>query len=183
MSKSNKKSSPAIKTVTALLIATIIITIFLIIAFLLAPTDAIPEFEITDRKGSWEAQGTVAVFDEKIKPGSKGEYHFILKNESEAVLSYGIIMSEYLHNVDHEAKEFMQYRLKMNDVFIDNEEWHSIKELDYNDIYILPGTKQLMTLEWRWPFEDDDVNDTLLGRTGGKLSVTFFVWAQIVEEE
>lgn len=186
MSKSNKKGGAGIKTAVALIIATIIITIFLIIAFLLAPRDAIPEFGITDRQGSWEAQGTVAVFDEKIKPGSKGEYYFILKNDSEAVLSYGIMMSEYLSNENHEAKEFMQYRLKMGNKYFGDDEWHSIRDLDYNDIYILPGTKQLMTLEWQWPFEIDDAgnaNDTLLGRTNGKLSITFFVWAEVVEEE
>ncbi|MCH5164104.1 MAG: hypothetical protein J1F36_03725 [Clostridiales bacterium] len=180
-----KNTGNVIKPLIVLVVALIIVTIFIILALLLAPRAAIPEFKITDRQGSWEAQGEIAVFDDKIMPSSKGEYYFILKNDSEASLRYGINLKEYLFGVNYNAQSFMQYRLKMNGVNLadDDGAWHYIDDIDYYNIIILPGTEQLMTLEWRWPFEIDgthDQNDTVVGRTGGKLSVVFFVWAEVI---
>lgn len=188
MPKSQAKQRPTLKPLAIVLAAVIIITIFIILALLLAPGDSLPEFEITDQNGVWRSQGPLVVFDDLIKPGSKGEYKFIIRNESDADLSYGIRLSEYLDNINHDAEAFMLYRLKVGNIYIDNSDWHQVdykynNVLDYNEIIILPGSEQLMTLEWWWPFESGrDENDTLIGTTGGKLSVTFFLWAEVVEE-
>ena len=180
-SQTTTKNRSKAKLVGMLIVATVLLIVFLVIALLLAPRDSIPEFEITDRQGSWEAQGTIAVFDDTIQPGSNGQYYFILKNDSESVLRYGINLKEYFNGAPKEMLPFMQYRLKMNGKFLDDEEWHYINDIDYNDILIIPDTEQLMELEWRWVFEDGkDENDTLIGHTGGKLSVVFFVWAEVV---
>lgn len=182
-SQTLKKNGTKIKAVSMLIAATILLIIFLIIALLLAPKASIPTFEITDRNGSWEAQGTIAVFDDTVSPGSGGEYYFILKNDSDAVLRYSIDLKEYFSGANGEWLPFMQYRLKMNGKEMDNGEWHSVSDIDYNGILIVPGTEQLMTLEWRWPFEEGfDDRDTVVGYTGGKISVVFFVWAEVVVE-
>lgn len=185
-SKPNNNGN-VIKPLIVLIVALIIITIFIILALLLAPKATIPAFSITDRKGSWEAQGQVGVFDDTVQPGSEGVYNFILKNESKGSLRYGINLKEYLFDVNYSANSFMQYRLKMNGVNLDDKDdaWHYIGDIDYYNIIILPGTEQLMTLEWRWPYEIDDEHDkydTAVGRAGGKISVVFFVWAEVIEQ-
>ena len=184
--KNEKQRRPLSRPVMILLVTTFILMIFVFVALLLLPGEIIPEFSITDRKGSWESQGTIAVFDEKIKPGSEGEYSFILKSETaDCPLRYGIRFHEYLSNEIEGAEKFMQYRLKLDGVNIDSDDtgWHYVNELDYYDIIILPGTEHLFTLEWRWPFEiGKDDNDTLIGRVGGKYSLVFYAWAEVMEE-
>ena len=174
----NKKKNPALIVVLMCIIATILIIVFLVVALLLAHRGSIPEFEIADQNGEWKAQGEIAVFDNKIKPGSEGSYKFIIKNESGEKLRYGFELTEYVGK-DNLDITFMQYRLKMDNVPIDDD-WH-YAGMEYKDIEILPGSRHLMTLEWRWPFESgNDSNDTLVGRSEGQLSVRMNLWAEII---
>ncbi|MCH5156804.1 MAG: hypothetical protein J1G02_02875 [Clostridiales bacterium] len=181
MSKSQNKmkQGTALTVLLMAIIATILIIIFVVFALIFAPKSSIPEFEITDQDGGWKAQGEIAVFDDKIKPGSEGTYKFIIKNESDYSLRYGFKLSEYIGNINQNSDSFMQYRLKVDNVPIDDE-WH-YAGLDYNNIEILPSSKHIMTLEWRWPFENDrDGNDTVVGRAEGQLSVWMFLWAEVI---
>lgn len=180
--KKGRVSKPAL----AAIIATVLLMIFIVVALLLEPVEAIPEFNITDQGGEWKAQGTIAVFDDTIQPKSEGTYKFIIKSECTEVLEYGFRLSEYINadNIDN-VNPFMQYRLKVDNLYLGDGDWHYVG-MNYNGIEILPGTEHLMTLEWRWPFEIDDEhdkNDTLIGRAGGKLSVEIFIWAEVVVEE
>lgn len=179
------KQHPAFKPLLVFIIATVTLILFVGAVLLLMPRDAIPEFTISDRNGTWEAQGEVAVFDDKINPGSSGVYYFKIKNESEAPLRYGINMYEYI-NTMADVTPFMKYRLKLDGVNLnrgDDEAWHSINELNYFNIVILPGDVQLLELEWEWPFEEDNERDTLIGRAGGKLSAVFHAIAEVIEVE
>ena len=161
-----------------IIIATILIIIFLIIALLLAPK-SMPEFAIADKNGEWQAQGTIAVFDDKIMPGSEGEYKFIIKNDSDVNLLYGFRLSEYVGGVNENSNPFMQYRLKVDNIPIDDQ-WNYVG-FDYDNIEILPTSSHLLTLEWRWPFESgDDGNDTLVGSGNGQLSVWLDLIAEVV---
>lgn len=185
-SKNVAKKGHVSKPLLAAIIATILLIIFIVIALLLAPGDVIPEFSLTDQNGDWDAQaqGKIAVFDDTIQPGSEGTYKFIIKNETEGNLIYGFKLSEYLNNDNVDVNPFMQYRIKLDNVYLGDGDWHYVG-IDYNDMEILPGTEHLMTLEWRWPYEIDETgnaNDTLVGRTGGSLSVHIFVWAEISAE-
>lgn len=174
------------KPVFAAIIATILLIMFIVVALLLAPSEAIPEFSITDQNGDWDAQaqGKIAVFPSTIQPESKGTYKFVIKNESTKMLSYGFRLSEYLNNDNVDVNPFMQYRLKTDNIYLGDGDWHYVG-VDYNDIEILPGTEHMMYLEWRWPYhidEEHDANDTLVGVAGGTLSVHIFIWAEVVEE-
>ena len=178
-SQNNNKSGLALTVLLMALIATLLIIIFVVLAFIFAPKAAIPEFEITDQDGGWKAQGEIAVFDDKIHPGSEGTYKFIIKNESDVTLRYGFRLSEYIGNINQDSDSFMQYRLKVDNIPIDDQ-WH-YAGLDYNNIEILSGSRHTMTLEWRWPFENDsDGNDTAIGSAEGQLSVWLFLWAEVV---
>ena len=183
MAKSQKKSS--LRALLMAIAATILLIILLVIALLLAPRSYIPEFEIAQRdwynQMRWEAHGKIAVFDRSIHPGANGTYEFILTNESETELRFDISFTEYL-NTKASAHAFMQYRLSQNDIYVaEDSEWRYASQMDFQGIRILPGTSQLMTLEWRWLFENgEDVNDTLIGRAGGELSIHFLVLAEVV---
>lgn len=183
MSKSqNEKKNRLGLTISIMcIIATALILVYIIVALLLAPKTSVPEFDITDQNGEWKAQGEIAVFDEKINPGSEGEYKFILKNRSDVKLKYEFKLSEHIGNVNRDFNPFMQYRLKVDNIPIDNQ-WH-YAGLDYSEIEILPVSKHLVTLEWRWPFEGEkDSNDTLVGRTEDQLSVWLFLQAEVVDD-
>lgn len=195
--KNATKKGRVSKPLLAAIIATILLIIFIVVALLLAPGDLIPEFSLTDQNGDWDAQaqGKIAVFDKTIEPGSKGEYDFIITNETAENLKYGFKLTEYLNTSEVTARSFMKYRLKVDNVYLDDGEWRDAgfkyfeynpdSLLDYNGIKIISGTKHLMTLEWWWPYEIDDVhdqNDTLIGVAGGELSIHIFIWAEVAEE-
>ena len=140
MSSSQNKKNNRLAT-TAVLMAVIalnLIVILIVLAFLFAPKTTIPEFEITDQGGEWRTQGKIAVFDDKINPGSEGSYQFVIKNESDEKLTYGFRLSEYLGNFNQNSKPFMQYRLKVDNVPVE-QEWQ-YAGLDYTNIEILPAS-------------------------------------------
>ena len=185
-SQNTKKKSLVLKPLLVVIIATCFVLIFVLIAFLLSPqdTNTQPEFsiELRDWNGEqrWEAHGKIAVFDESISPGSRGEYQFILKNESDSMLRFGIALTEYV-NTTKATNPFMQYRLKMNGDYLgEGSEWRYASEVDHQNIEILPHTSQLITLEWYWDFNGDDNNDTLIGIAGGELSVHCLVLAEVM---
>ena len=175
----------SVKAITMAIAGTVLLIIFLIIALLLAPVDYIPEFNIQERDkvsgGTyWDAHGQVAVFSDKIKPGDSGYYEFILVSECEADLSCVIVFTEYL-NTTAAAHPFMLYRITMDGVPLGDGEFHFAPDIDHANFEILPGDRHSMKLEWKWEFENGtDENDTLLGIAGGKLSVEFYVGAEVI---
>lgn len=175
------------KPLLVTIIATVLLIVFIVLALLIAPTDQVPTFTLTDQNGDWQLQdqGQIGVFDNKIQPDSHGEYKFVIKNETEATLMYGFKLSEYLGNLNVDAEPFMLYRIKFDNKYIDSEDWHYVG-LNYNGIEILPGSEHIMTLEWHWPFYTDgehDENDTRIGMAAGKLSVHIFIWAEVLPED
>lgn len=171
------------KPLMVMIIATTLLIIFIVVALLFEPQASIPEFNIYDQNGDWDAQaqGKIAVFDDTIYPGLDGEYEFKIKNVSDTKLSYGFRLTEYLNNTNFDAKSFMMYRLKMDGVPLGDYSWQRVG-FDYSEMEIEAGSEHRMTLEWWWPFDENDENDTLIGRTGGSLSVHIFIWAEVVED-
>ena len=71
------------------------------------------------------------------------------------------------------------FRLRMNNVLMETDEWKTVDKLKYDQTVILPNTRQSFTLEWQWPFESgSDDNDTLIGADGGKISLVLHLTAQ-----
>lgn len=178
-SQAKRKKRPIIRPLLISIVAVTILLIFIVTALLLVPGSALPEFEITDQGGEWKSQGTIAVFDEKVKPGSDGEYEFIISSASEGKLKYGFWLTEYFDTTAL-AHPVMEYRLKMNGDYIGDGEWH-YAGLHFYNLEILPGSELLMTLEWRWQFEGDNENDTLVGVFGGSISVNIFIFAEVAQ--
>ena len=164
-----------LSVLAVLLIATIILVAFL---GLPASDTERPILDITDNNGSWEAQGAVAVFGESVCPGSSGKYEFALRNPHAFEMNYSFSITPRYNG---EAYEYfpLRFRLRMNNVLMETEEWLGADELAFSEMYIMAATTQSFTLEWQWPFEaGTDENDTLLGKYGGGVSMILNLRAQ-----
>jgi len=146
------------------------------------PFSDMPQIEVADNNGTWEAQGKIAVLDSSIAPDSSGEYEFILDNPHNVSMLYDFSIKEFYN--DTQVVNFpMEFRIRMNNVLLESDKWLSAEELNFKDLVILPGSTQHFTLEWRWQFESgDDETDTFFGKTNGEYSLQFQMIAQVHEE-
>lgn len=146
------------------------------------PFSDVPQIVVEDNNGEWMAQGTIAVLDDMIAPDSSGEYVFILENPHNVNMLYDFSIKEF-YNGEEIADFPMEFRVRMNNVLLESEEWHSAEELIYTELVLLPNSTHRFTLEWRWQFESgNDERDTYFGRTNGEYSLQFQMTAQAHEE-
>lgn len=184
MAKSQaKKKGRVSRPLLMMIIFTTILIIFILIALLLIPRDRIPRFDIAWRnwqgRQQLEAHGEIGVFDDVIKPGSEGTFEFIIVNDTEDELEFGFTLTEIL-NTSELAHPFMQYKFEVDGLTVFNDdEWHDPDEMNFRRIRIRPLSEQSWTLKWRWGFEGDNENDTLVGVAGGTLSVHCLVLAEV----
>lgn len=104
-----------------------------------------------------------------IAPGTESEYTFWVKNTGETDISYCV----YFEENQYGSMEIpLEVRVKCGDEYFlgNNSEWASIHELETVDHSGKLREKNYAryTLEWRWPFEIDDVYDTALGNQAVK---------------
>lgn len=104
-----------------------------------------------------------------IAPGTESEYTFWVKNTGETDISYRV----YFEENQYGSMEIpLEVRVKCGDEYFlgNNSEWASIHELETVDHSGKLREKNYAryTLEWRWPFEIDDVYDTALGNQAVK---------------
>ena len=99
-----------------------------------------------------------------LAPGTESEYTFWVKNTGETDISYRVYFDE---NQYGSMEIPLEVRVKCGDeYFLGNaSEWASIHDLETVDHSGKLREKNYAryTLEWRWPFEIDDVYDTSLG--------------------
>ena len=178
VSKSDKKSSIFLLGTISVILALIFTTVSLIDT----PNDDIPVIRLTDKDGIIEDRKEIAVFDAMIEPGSTGKYSFSIYNPHYEQLSYNFSICEYTHNV--KVSNFpMQYKIKMNNMYIINEDnWIRSDQLVFNDLIIPERSTQLFTLEWRWPFSIDDEIDTIFGVAAGTYTIEVNFTAQFTGE-
>ena len=169
--------------IVMLSVATLMLLMTVIFVWLIdTPYSDTLVIEVSDEKGSWKTQETIAVFDDRIAPGSSGKYVFILENPHNVRLNYDFKISEFYNG--EEVDNFpIEYRLKMNNVLI-SDGWLKASELRYYEIEMLPESTHSFTLEWRWRFESgNDEVDTYFGQSNGEYSLVFNMTAQTLYEE
>ena len=93
-----------------------------------------------------------------IAPKSNGSYKFCIENVTEENISYAIKFEDKM-----DLPINMKYRLKMDNVYIkgNKDKYVSLDELNVEDIIVLKDSINVFTIEWYW--EDDDINDTIVG--------------------
>jgi hypothetical protein len=177
-----KKSNTLALLLLALAVLILTFTI-IVVALIDLPYANEPVIKVRDNDGDWSATGTVAVFDEKIHPGSTGSYNFIVRNDHNVELKYSFTFSEYYNNELVESCP-LQYRIRMNNGLLVTDEWRYVGDLSYTDLMIRANSEQVFTLEWRWLFESgDDERDTLLGIESGTYNLVFNLTAQVADED
>ncbi len=99
-----------------------------------------------------------------IAPGTKSKYEFWVKNTGQVGISYEVTFEEHQYG---SADIPLEVRLRCGNTYLlgSEEEWVSIHKLNglTNKGKLHVKNYAQYTLEWRWPFEEDDVRDTSLG--------------------
>ena len=98
-------------------------------------------------------------FEKVIAPKSSGIYTFCVKNISNRDITYDINFSDKM-----DLPVNMKYKLKIDNIYIrgNKTKYIDIDDLNVNDIVVVKDSINLFTIEWYW--EDDDRNDTIVGR-------------------
>lgn len=162
--------------------ATVMLLMTLVfVSMIKLPYDEVPNIVVEDYEGSWAAEGMIGVLDSKINPGSMGRYDFILENPHNINLNYSFSIVE-VYNGEIVKNFPLEFRIKMNNMLLGNGEWLSAEDLSFEELYILPSSSQIFTLEWRWPFEGNNELDTILGQDNGNYQLVFKLVAESVEE-
>lgn len=141
-------------------------------------------FRVTDQNGAWKGRTDIEIFrisyengagkvtvnssdgDKLLAPGTENEYTFALENTCNENVKYEMTMEAYFtdgtHAIPVEAR-----------VFDHKGNYLAGSENGYADVLALnvvadsgtlkPGYVMPYTLQWQWPFEEDDTYDTMLG--------------------
>ena len=135
-----------------------------------------PVVEITDNNGSWSAQKNIAVFDKTLKPGTNGEYSFVIRNSQSFNMSCSIEFVKIVNNVDTDYFP-LEFQLLMNNQVVGGG-WQSIDDFKFDDLTISSNSDLSFCLQWRWQFESGhDSNDTELAIHNGSISIQINVQA------
>lgn len=177
------KGGPSKSSVTLLVITCILLSlVFGFVALIDTPNDDVPAIALEDKDGVITAERKIAVFDNMIAPGSDGSYRFDINNHNGRNLLYSFEVVE-LYNGEEIDNFPMRYRIKMNNIYILNENyWVTSDKLSFDDLNIADRSTQEFTLEWYWPFESgNDTLDTYFGNSHGEYSIVVKVTAQFAE--
>ena len=163
--------------------ALMLLAIFALIWLIDIPSMEVPTIKIADKDGEWGARGTIAVLDSSIAPDSSGEYEFVLENPHDVSIAYQFSIKEYVNN--KEVNDFpLEFRIRMNNVLLESEEWVSAENLNFSNLVIMPKSASRFTLEWRWQYEGgNDELDTYFGQLNAEYHLEFYMTAQTSEEE
>lgn len=101
---------------------------------------------------------SVNIFGDQISPRSKGNFKFLVKNDTNEDVIYHIKFVDEMNNFVN-----MKYRLKLDNVYVkgNKNEYIKIEDLDLEHIIVPKDSTNIYTLEWYW--EDDDKKDTYIG--------------------
>ena len=141
-------------------------------------------FQVTDENTVWQGETNVEIFrisyengegnvtvqssngDKLVAPGTSNTYNFQLENTGSHAVEYSMSMDAYFtdgtYTIPVNARVFDKYG-----AFYAGSETETVDVLELNGVsdsgtlkagYIMP-----YTLEWEWPFEEDDAYDTMLG--------------------
>jgi LPXTG-motif cell wall-anchored protein len=167
-----------------------------------ADTEGSPDFTVEDSKTQWSTDTEVDIFkttyvnedgevtvessdgEKVIAPGTESDYTFFLKNTGNISLDYTLTLGSEFQAEDMQLP--LEVRLRRGDSeYVAGSEEAWIKPEQLSEVYET-GTLDVnryaeYTLEWRWPFTDEDEtlqaktdeNDTALGDASVMQDVDF----------
>ena len=129
--------------------------------------ESIESLTVYDNNTVYESSTPLKIFENKsyyvkddlIAPESENSYQFIIRNNNEFAIRYGL---EFNQNNPYNIN--MKYRLKQDGKYIigDDESWVTAEELLQNGVVLANYSYNVYTLDWKW-FETDDDTDTKIG--------------------
>lgn len=135
---------------------------------LLFPTEAQAQGKLTveDQDGvTWQKATTVDFFDSQslLAPGSSGEYQFTVKNTGAEKQMYQLKLSEIT-----KADLPLRFKVKVDGKTIHGttENGQQLAEAFVHQEELSKHQVHTYEIHWHWPFQEDDVRDTLLGKRG-----------------
>lgn len=152
---------------------------------LLFPVEAAAQAKLTivDHHGVVWQKATVVDFFEKqpvLAPGSEGTYQFTVKNASAETQTYQLKMSETT-----QIDTPLQFQVKTNGKALHGT-IHKGKQLTEDFIYqgeLASKKEQVFTIHWHWPFDEDHVRDTLLGKRASDEELTYQIGLALQTED
>ena len=143
----------------------------------------LPELETSDGEVVWEKDTQIEIFrtfyenengevtvqssngDRIIAPGTENSYTFKLKNTGRYAIDYNVDMESFLGAVATDipievriSRFDGEWLVGSADEYVNLNDFHAV-----DSGTVAAGNYIYYTLDWRWPFESDDVVDTSLG--------------------
>ena len=159
-----------------------------------SPAD--PGFQVFDENTVWEGQTDVEIFrityengqaqvtvqsgngDKLLAPGTENSYTFTLQNTGNVDLDYTLQVEAYFSHGDLPIPVVARLVDYDDHYLVGSENGYApVLELNSVDIQnsLTAGYIAPYTLQWQWPFEGDDVYDTLLGNTAVDEDITLTI--------
>ena len=140
------------------------------------------EMQVEDEVQIWRSETEVDIFDavyygteneitvesqddaNLIAPGTENDYTFWVKNTGEVGIDYWVSFEEK----ETEGYDIpLEVRVKCGNNYIlgAKDEWEPIEKLNFikHEGHLIEKNYAKYTLEWRWRYDNDDMQDTYLG--------------------
>ena len=157
-----------------------------------------PGFRVYDDNTVWESQTDIEIFkisyengeitvrsengDKVLAPGTENTYRFALENTGNVDLEYSLEMEAWFGDKEDTDPYIIPVLARVTDYrgnYLAGTSENMPDVLELNGVthkgsltkgYIAP-----YTLEWQWPFEGDDVYDTMLGNLAVEEEITLTI--------
>ena len=153
-------------------------------------------FRVVDENTVWQGKTDIEIFrlsyendanhvtvqssngQKLLAPGTSNTYKFQLENTSDHALEYTMDMDAYFSDGQYVIPVNARVLDKYGEYYAGTET-EMVDVLELNDVsdsgtlkagYIMP-----YTLEWEWPFEEDDAYDTMLGNLAVEEDITLTI--------
>ena len=155
-----------------------------------------PGFQVVDDGTVWSSETDIEIFrvsyqngesqvtvnsqngEAVLAPGTSNSYQFVLENTGNVPLQYTMSMEAYFSHTDYPIP--ISVRLTdLNGEYLLGSEENAAPVMELNGVS-REGTVRVdhlvpYTLQWEWPFSEDDAYDTLLGNMATEEDITLTI--------
>ena len=155
-----------------------------------------PGFEVRDDNTVWSGETDIEIFsirydnesgkttvrsqdDMKVlAPGVGSSYTFELENTGDVSLDYTLEMDAWFSHTQYPIPVVVRVTDRVGNYYLGSEE-EMVDVLRLSEVKaegtIAAGYVRAYTLEWEWPFEQDDAYDTMLGNLAVEEDITLTI--------
>lgn len=153
-------------------------------------------FQVTDENTVWQGETDIEIFrisyengegkatvnslrgDKVLAPGTSNTYSFTLENTANHAVEYEMTMEAYFtdgtYTIPVDARVYDKYG-----TYYAGSAEEKVDVLALNEVSdsgtLKAGYQMPYTLEWEWPFEEDDAYDTMLGNLAVEEDITLTI--------